>query len=67
MVFGYATRYLFITYDKLIPKPILFSTNNSFITIFMIRNSINYSEYNIQRGNFEFWDELYKYVAYDYF
>jgi len=67
MAFGYATRYLFIAYDKLIPKLILFSTNNSFITIFMIKNSINYSEYNIQRSSFEFWDELYKYIAYDYF
>jgi len=67
MAFGYPTRYLFITHDKLIPKPILFSTNNSFIIIFMIRNSTNYSEYNIQRSTSEFWDELSNYMAYDYF
>ena len=29
----------------------------------MIRNSIDYSEYEIQRSNFEFWDQLHFYYV----
>jgi len=39
---------------ELIPKPIYSHINKSFRTIFMIRNSIDYSKFDIQRNNFEF-------------
>jgi len=50
----------YIEYEnKLIPKPILFSNHSNFRTIFMIRNSIDYSKFDLQKSNFEFWDSSY--------
>jgi hypothetical protein len=37
--------------------------NESFKIIFMIRNSIDYSKFETQRSNFEFWDELVIYLT----
>jgi hypothetical protein len=53
-VLGMLTQCLFITYDKLIPKPILYSTNNNIITVLRIKDLINNLEHKIHENNFEF-------------
>lgn len=43
---------------NLIPKSIKFQNCFHDRTIFMIRNSFDYSKYGIPRSDLEFWDQL---------
>jgi hypothetical protein len=47
-----------LLHTKLIPKPILFPHQIVSKLFFRIRSSIDNPEYDIQRSNFEFWDQL---------
>jgi len=48
----------FIFNKELIPKPILSQIDKKFITIFHNQKLIDYSEFEIKRNSFEFWDRL---------